>query len=286
MREFWSTLTIVTVSLLLPGTPVPPTLQVDRTLAAKAPEVLQRIKARMPAKAFSGPDRELSSYEILARDTYEREKGFRLPKLVRGNRMRPAVALTLDDGPHPDFTPRILRVLKQEHVPATFFVVGEMAEAFPDLVRREVAEGHEIGNHTYHHVRLPWINPRYILPEIRAANAAIQSITGSPTRWFRPPGGDYDRDVIDAVRQTNMVLVLWTDDPGDWASPGATTIERRTLESIENGAVILMHDGIAQTLAILPDLIRKVRARGFEFQSLTQLAAGLEPATNRGLSRS
>jgi peptidoglycan-N-acetylglucosamine deacetylase len=277
MRGLWRSLVILAGTALILGAAASPTPPGARAIAATAPATLERIKVRLPAKAFSGPDKELSAFEIIARDNYEREKGFRFPKLVRGRRDRPWVALTFDDGPHPDFTPRILDILKREHVPATFFVVGEQAQAFPELVRREVAEGHEVGNHTYHHVRLTLVNPRFILPEIEAANVEIQQITGSPTRWFRPPGGDYDRDVISAVRQASMIMTLWTDDPGDWASPGATTIERRTLDWMENGAVILIHDGIAQTLDILPDLIHKVRARGFTFVSLNQLAAGQEP---------
>jgi peptidoglycan/xylan/chitin deacetylase (PgdA/CDA1 family) len=271
----WRSLAIAAGTALALGAAAPTTPRSDQALATTAPVMLERIEARLPAKAFSGPDKELSALEIIARDTYEQEKGFRFPKLVRGRRDRPWVALTFDDGPHPDFTPRILGILKRERVPATFFVVGKQAQAFPDLVRREVAEGHEIGNHTYHHVRLTWIDPRFILPEIEAANVLIQEITGSPTRWFRPPGGDYDRDVITTLRQANMIMALWTDDPGDWSSPGATKIERRTLDRIGNGAVILIHDGITQTLDILPDLIHKVRARGFEFVSLNQLAASL-----------
>jgi peptidoglycan-N-acetylglucosamine deacetylase len=247
----------------------------DEKIATLAPAVLARLKSRIPAKAFSSATRNLSTYEIKARDDYEQEKQYRFPKIVRGNAARREVALTFDDGPHPEFTPRILDILKREKVPATFFVVGEQAQLYPALVRREVAEGHEIGNHTYHHVRLSWINASYIEPEIRAANAAIREITGFPTRWFRPPGGDYDPDVVEAAQKANMVMVLWTDDPGDWASPGATTIEQRTLDAIDNGAVILLHDGVPQTLDILPDLIRRVRARGFQFVPLSRLAEGL-----------
>lgn len=213
-----------------------------------------------------------SAAEILARHEYEKERGLTFPKLVRGNPDRKELALTFDDGPHPAYTQELLAILKREEVSATFFVVGRQVDLYPQLVQQEVAEGHEVANHTYDHLRLPTLAPDRIEAELREGEGAIRRAVGSPTRLYRPPGGEYDEDVIAATRRLNLVMVLWTDDPGDFAKPSAKTVEERALRSISNGGILLLHDGIQQTLDILPDLLRKLKARGYRFVTCSEMA--------------
>ncbi|MFH0800833.1 MAG: polysaccharide deacetylase family protein [bacterium] len=114
------------------------------------------------------------------------------------------LALTFDDGPHPQYTPALLKILEHYHVKATFFLVGEVAEAHPDLVRAEAAAGHCIANHTYRHVKLTRVPPDMVATEIKACGEVLKAITGKAPRFFRPPGGDYNDQVLEVAEPWAM----------------------------------------------------------------------------------
>lgn len=198
------------------------------------------------------------------------------------------LALTFDDGPDPKWTPRILDILKQENVPATFFVMGKNGQAYPDLLRREVNEGHEVGNHTFTHPNLGEIPGRVTDLELNATQRLIESITGRSTVLFRPPYfGDAEADtpeeVEPAIRAKNLgyIMVGLRIDPDDW-KPGVTPdqIVQKTIERAEDknpetrGQVILMHDSGGDreaTIAALPRVIHELRARGYTFVPVSSL---------------
>jgi peptidoglycan/xylan/chitin deacetylase (PgdA/CDA1 family) len=190
---------------------------------------------------------------------------------MRGDKAKKRIAITFDDGPHPQFTPKILAVLKQHDTRATFFLVGEMAEKYPGLVRAEIAAGHNVGNHTYHHVNLTQIPEEFVATEIKACGLVLDNITGKAPHLFRPPGGDYNRLVAETAEAEGYVMVLWTDDPGDYASPGEKVIETRTLDSISNGGIILIHDGVQETVDVLPRIIEYLKAKGFQLVTIDEL---------------
>jgi peptidoglycan/xylan/chitin deacetylase (PgdA/CDA1 family) len=217
-------------------------------------------------------DRYRSSAEVKARDEWEEEHSIRFPKLVRGNPSRREIALTFDDGPHPIFTQQLLAILQQEKVTATFFMIGENVDAHPELVQQAAAQGIEIANHTYHHLRLPTIPVPSIATELREGDLAILRAIGYSTRLYRPPGGEYDLDVINTTREREYVMVLWTDDPADYVDPGLNVIESRVIRDISDGGIILLHDGAKQTVEILPDLIRRLKARGYRFVTCSAMA--------------
>jgi peptidoglycan-N-acetylglucosamine deacetylase len=212
-----------------------------------------------------------SSDEIEAQDARERRRGEFLPKLIRGNPKLKYLALTFDDGPHPSSTLRILDILRKEKCPATFFVVGHQAERFPELIRAEMDAGHTIGNHTFSHVTLTKIPDGDVKVEYQACNDVIRGITGITPRYCRPPGGDYDKSVIDGATAMSLTTVLWTDDPADYALPDDTVLTKRTLSHLSNGGIILLHDGIEQTIEVLPQIIHSARKRGFRFVTLDDL---------------
>jgi len=222
-----------------------------------------------PAGPAAGQERGEGRYRtpgsIAAQQQREDRLGITFAKLVRGNPRRKEIALTFDDGPHRAFTPRLLDLLRRLRVPATFFVVGKMVDAAPDLVRREAAEGHEVETHTYHHLRLPTLTEPRILQELRLGAAAIERALGRPPELFRPPGGEYDDRVVDVARQLGYTMVLWTDDPGDYAKPGASAELDRLLCNVSNGGIILLHDGVEVTLRILPLLVARLRSQGYRF---------------------
>jgi cellulose synthase/poly-beta-1,6-N-acetylglucosamine synthase-like glycosyltransferase/peptidoglycan/xylan/chitin deacetylase (PgdA/CDA1 family)/spore germination protein YaaH len=198
------------------------------------------------------------------------------------------IALTFDDGPDPDWTPAILDVLKQENVPATFFVIGKNGQAHPDLLRRVVNEGHEVGNHTFTHPNLGEIPARITDLELNATQRLIESVTGRSTVLFRPPYfGDAEADtpgeVEPAIRAEKLgyIMVGLRIDPGDW-KPGVTADEivKRTIDKAMDsnpetrGQVVLLHDSggdRAATIEALPRLIHELRARGFRFVLVSDL---------------
>jgi peptidoglycan/xylan/chitin deacetylase (PgdA/CDA1 family) len=212
-----------------------------------------------------------SGIELAAQDQTEALRGIHVDKVLHGPSGRHEIALTFDDGPHPDFTLRILQILKQNNIHATFFVVGEKAEQYPDLIRAEVSAGDPIGNHTYDHVSLVKIPSDYVATEIKACGDVIQNITGKKPTLFRPPGGEYNKGVADTVASLGYRMILYSDDPGDYAQPGTQLIETRTLDTIHDGGIILLHDGSPQTLTILPQIIQHLKTRGFHFVTIDQM---------------
>ncbi len=193
-----------------------------------------------------------------------------------------AVALTFDDGPDPEWTPRILDVLKARGVKAAFFLVGNNAEYHPELVRRIVAEGHELGNHTYTHVNLAEVPDWRVRLELDATQRLLEGITGRGTALFRPPyNADSTPSNLDELRplqfaekELGYTVVLERIDPQDWARPGVATIVQRVKEQRTLGNVILLHDAggnRSQTLAALPIIIDWLHERGDRIVSLGEL---------------
>src|SRR5437764_1504388 len=182
------------------------------------------------------------------------------------------VAITFDDGPDPRWTPKILDILKAANVKATFFVVGVNAERYPELVRRIVNEGHEVGNHTYYHPNLALCWPEHIRLELNATQLLLETITGRATTLFRPP---YAADTgptslseltpLKVAEDLNYLVVLENIDPQDWARPGADMILRRIKQQRHDGSVILLHDAggdRSQTVEALPRILDWLHTRG------------------------
>jgi cellulose synthase/poly-beta-1,6-N-acetylglucosamine synthase-like glycosyltransferase/peptidoglycan/xylan/chitin deacetylase (PgdA/CDA1 family)/spore germination protein YaaH len=199
------------------------------------------------------------------------------------------IALTFDDGPDPRWTPRILDILKQENAPSTFFVIGKNGQAYPDLIRRIVNEGHELGNHTFTHPNLGQIPGPMTDLELNATQRLIESLTGRSTVLFRPPYfGDAEADtpeeVEPAIRAEKLgyIMVGLRIDPDDWQLPvTADEIVQRTLKRAldtnpeTRGQVVLLHDSGGDreaTVQALPRIIRELRARGFKFVLTSELA--------------
>ena len=203
------------------------------------------------------------------------------------------VALTFDDGPDPKWTARILDVLKQKQVPASFFVIGENMEAHPDLVEREVAEGHLVGNHTFTHPNVAEIRPRTLDVELNLNQRLFQTLTGRSLRFFRPPYfGDAEPSTAAEVRpliqsgQLGYLTAGLRIDPNDWQRPPPEVIAQRVIDRLADpnpetgGQVVLLHDSggdRSRTLQALPGLIDQLKAKGYRFTTVAGLA-GLTPA--------
>lgn len=181
------------------------------------------------------------------------------------------LALTFDDGPHPAFTDRLLQVLKEERVAATFFIVGSQAQRYPVLLRSVVRQGHELANHTFHHPNLLTLAPEDVLRELGDTRRLIREFTNKDTLFFRPPGGRYDARTLDAAGREGYRMVLWTVFPRDHSRPSEQEIYDRVMASARDGGVVLLHSGVEPTLAVLPRLIRDLRARGFHFLTVSEM---------------
>lgn len=211
--------------------------------------------------------------DLLGQRQNELRRGLRYHILVQGNPALKQVALTFDDGPHPFYTLQLLKILQHYNVKATFFLVGEKAQECPEIVRMEVAQGHEVANHTYHHINLLKVTPEQDAVEIKACGEVIRSITGKAPRYFRPPGGRYNRRVAEIAEALGYTTILWTADPSDYKHLPVRSIQRRILTRIDNGGIILIHDGIQETIDMLPGIITKLRAMGYQFVTLEDMIA-------------
>ena len=227
-----------------------------------------------------------------ATDTFTDESYDQYPLAWRIEQMGAAprkIALTFDDGPDPTWTPQILDVLKQKHATAAFFTIGVDANKSPKILKREFAEGNEIGNHTYTHQHFDDANtPRaYLEFELNVTQRLIESTLGVKTLLFRPPYGiDHQPETADEVRmlpipqEMGYMLVGAQIDPHDWGEPGgvppppANVIVQRVMRDLNKGSVIMLHDGggdRSQTVKALPQIIDQIRARGYEIVPVSEL---------------
>lgn len=219
----------------------------------------------------------------------ERYLSLPTPYVVRRSGYRPGeVALTFDDGPDPQWTPQILRILKEKGVPATFFMIGEQAIDHPWLVRDIVAQGSEIGNHTFTHPNLAQVSEKGTRIELNATQRVIEAWTGRSIRLFRAPYfGDAEPTTTDelipalAAQEAGYTNVGLHVDPDDWARPGVDRIVDKAVSQVLAGnsdktaQVVLLHDGggdRAQTVAALPRIIDALKAHGYRFVPVSQLA--------------
>ena len=195
--------------------------------------------------------------------------------LWRGDVAIPEIALTFDDGPHPENTPALLDILGGMGVEATFFVVGQYVERYPSLVSRIHEEGHLIGNHSFSHVKLPLFTGDRMITEIVHTGDVIEEYTGVRPRYFRPPHGLRDMRLWRLVKLLNMCAVMWTVMPWDWRNSSEDAIIKKILGSLENGGIITLHDGggrRTETLKAVKKLVPAIRQRGFAFVTIDRMA--------------
>ena len=180
------------------------------------------------------------------------DSGKYVKTLCRARTIHKVVALTFDDGPHPEHTPKILDVLARHGVKATFFVIGERAEAHPEIVRRIIAEGHLVGNHTYSHSnRFPWMRDEKMREDIHWCDVVLQRITGRTPVLFRPPFGVTNPPLARAIGNRYTVAgwdVRSLDTMAKWPR---TRVFERVCRRLRPGSVVLMHDDRPEGDALL-----------------------------------
>lgn len=184
------------------------------------------------------------------------------------------IAITYDDGPHPQNTPRLLDILAKRNIKATFYVIGRSVDTHPDVLRRTAAEGHEIGNHTYTHRLMTQLSDSEIRNELTRTQTAVSNAAGVSMRTMRPPyGGLLQRQRELVLGEFGYPTILWSVDPLDWKRPGASVITSRILANTSAGGIVLAHDLHAQTVDSMPATLDALLRKGFQFVTVSQLIA-------------
>jgi len=200
-----------------------------------------------------------------------------------GNKGRNVVALTFDDGPKPEYCQPILDILDKYGAKATFFVVGKEAEDNPDLIMRMEDSNHEIGNHTYSHVSVKDLPVGEALRDIQKCSEVIYNITGKQPKYFRPPGGGYNKGISEGLKKMGLKTVYWSLNAVDYIemTPGyevpedyqamAKELSKRIVDKVSPGAIILFHNGSEQTVKALPFILSELKNKGYGFVTISDL---------------
>jgi peptidoglycan/xylan/chitin deacetylase (PgdA/CDA1 family) len=240
---------------------VQPRVEVKTAPAATALPVATPLPVNRPAPARPAPPSAPSSSG--GKITYNQCN-------VEG----PYIAMTYDDGPHGVQTPRLLDMLKQRRLKATFFVVGKCVAEYPEIARRIVAEGHEIANHSWSHPTLSSMTEASVRDQLERTHQVLKQATGIETRLFRPPYGAFTQ------RQRNWAhavygyrTIMWDVDTLDWKHRSPARTEAIALQQTKSGSIILAHDIHKTTVDAMPTLLDGLVARGFKFVTVSELIA-------------
>jgi peptidoglycan-N-acetylglucosamine deacetylase len=185
---------------------------------------------------------------------------------------QPIVAMTFDDGPHPTFTPKLLDMLKERNIKCTFFLVGQNIARYPAIVRRMLAEGHEIGNHTFTHCSLTSRSDAQIRTELQKSQDALINVAGYRPRLLRPPYGATNKRIEQWIyNEFGYSTIMWSVDPQDWRKPGVSVVTSRLVNGAHKGAIMLAHDIHGSTITAMPSTFDQLLSKGYRFVTVSQL---------------
>ena len=194
-----------------------------------------------------------------------------------GNSNSKTIALTFDDGPHPQYTPQVLSVLKRYNITASFFWLGNCVNRFPDIAKTVSEQGHWIGLHGYEHDSFPLLSPTQLKQSLEKTQIAIYNacnLSPEKVRDVRPPNGFFTPKTLQLFQQWNYRPVMWSVVPEDWVHPGVNVVVNRVIKQVKNGSLIVLHDGyfggkdVAETINIL---IPRLLQEGYEFVTVDSL---------------
>jgi len=239
------------------------------------------LSANQEQIATSGLKQQVDFAKVLV--TQLEEKTFAVPPAFQGKtiyQVKPisgekVVALTFDDGPWPQTTPQVLEILKKNNIKATFFLVGQTLQNYPQIARQVVDEGHVIGNHTWHH-RYNRVSEQEAAKEIEDTAALLYKTTGIKTAYFRPPGGGLRNGLAAYAQKHKYAVMMWSVDSNDShrRRPSASTLVNNVIKATKPGGVVLLHDGggnHSETVKALPEIIERFKQQGYKFVTLPEL---------------
>jgi peptidoglycan-N-acetylglucosamine deacetylase len=238
----------------MPPAPQPHTPRATSTPRPSSPAPSKPAKPK-PLKALAQPVRTLNEYR-------EAVGGPAFPS--------DAIALTIDDGPHPVWTPKILRLLEKHDVPALFCMIGNQVLGHEDVAKDVAKDGHHLANHTWSHPTHLSRRRPVVHKELIKAQDKIHNTTGRTPALFRSPGGDWSPGLLADAARHRLIPLDWSDDPRDWSRPGVAHITNRLIAA-KPGQILLCHDGggdRSQTYAALKTVLPALRAKGLQFVAL------------------
>ncbi len=191
-----------------------------------------------------------------------------------GKKEEKKIALTFDDGPHPLYTPKILKILEKYQIKATFFMIGENVKNYTEVARMVVGSGHEIGNHTFSHKVTAKLSELEIRNEIYECDKVLLSLLGVTTSVIRPPAGNIIGPLLRVCGEIEYSVILWNIDTMDWAHKSPSAIYDNVMKNIDSGDIILMHDYIGKkspTPEALERIIPVLVEMGYEFVTVSEL---------------
>lgn len=213
------------------------------------------------------PQREIVDLASLFPDVFYRE----------GSTKTKRIALTFDDGPDSVYTPQILDILKEEKIKATFFLIGNRAQLFADVVKKMIKEGHVVGNHSMTHANIIKLDLAQTRQEIAKAEEALKSLTGYRTALFRSPYGSLDEARVKDIAKQGYKIIAWNVDSLDWKSLTAEQVKYNILENAKAGSIILQHssgsekENLSGSVTALREVIRILKKEGYQFVTIPQL---------------
>lgn len=233
----------------------------ESSAPSRAPEIPEQGKERIYL-----PDSYTNSTPVVPDNTVSGK----VKIIIHGNESMNQIALTFDDGPSSRTTPQVLDILKQYNIKATFFVLGIQVKENPAILRRIVAEGHEIGNHSFNHPQLTKLTDEAVREQLVSTQHEIRKVVGFVPTMLRPPYGAYKPKMIPLFEELGFHVVLWSVDTNDWRYKG-DAIERTASRETRNGSIILFHDIKKETVRVLPQIVEELLGRGFKPVTVSEL---------------
>jgi peptidoglycan/xylan/chitin deacetylase (PgdA/CDA1 family) len=240
-------------------------------VAAAAQKVLSKMAAASGATETEIPSPAAAANQPVAELASTTTQAAKIEFITHGPPDGNRIALTFDDGPTPGVTDRILDELQKRKLHATFFMIGERIAAAPELARRVLAEGHEIGNHTCTHPNLTKLPDAQVEAEIEKTQDIMAAVLRQRAKWFRPPYGALRQNQAGMPANRGLRIVLWNVDPADWSQPGEDKITGTVLAETKSGSIVICHDLHAQTANSLGPILDGFEKRGLTPVTLSEL---------------
>ncbi|MEH2319050.1 polysaccharide deacetylase family protein [Nostoc sp.] len=283
-KSFFGLQKILITLLVLSASLSVSTMMLIKSSSSKAQSTENIDVKNLPAKV--GTQQQIEELKAMMLQSWQQQaqtKGlsYAVPQRFQGAIVESAkltpdqkvIALTFDDGPWPESTAQVLDILKQNQIKGTFFLIGQNVKNYPGLVKREIAEGHVIGNHTWHHW-YQFLNPQAAAYEIDHTAELIYQVTGIKTNLFRPPGGIMHNGVAAYARNSKYAIILWSTDSVDYSRPAVPKLIKNVFRNAKPGGIVLMHDGggnRSKTVQALPEIIANFRKQGYSFVTIPEL---------------